>query len=283
MMKYTIVCPILNEEKHVGTFLDSILSQDVLPYQVIFVDDGCTDGSLNVIKKYTKRFSRILLTQKNYKSKYDSGSKIAEAFLRGYQFVDEDSTLVVKLDADLVFPTNYFSAIIEFFVMDQRLGLCGGVCVLDENKVERVSNLDHVRGALKCYRKQALDEIGNIIPMNGWDSLDEYMLMFHGWNIKVVEKLRVLHQRKTDTNSGFVKAFVKTGDAYHKLGYNFLITFTSLLKLSLKKPIFIGALIALFSFLKSSLTSKSPVPKEVKKFINNYRYIQILKKIKNLK
>lgn len=54
MYKFSIVIPNYNEEKFIGRCLDSIFSQtiDVSKYEVIVIDDGSCDNSVNIIKEY---------------------------------------------------------------------------------------------------------------------------------------------------------------------------------------------------------------------------------------
>lgn len=57
----SVILPVYNGEKHVGDAIESVLTQNYRPFEIIAVDDGSTDGSEKVIKsfgenvKYTKR------------------------------------------------------------------------------------------------------------------------------------------------------------------------------------------------------------------------------------
>lgn len=54
MCKFSIIIPNYNKEKYVGECLESVFNQDIEKdkYEVIVVEDGSTDNSLEVIKKY---------------------------------------------------------------------------------------------------------------------------------------------------------------------------------------------------------------------------------------
>ena len=61
MLKISIIVPAYNCEKHVERSIQSIFSQ-TLPkenYEVIVVNDGSTDGTLNILKKYQDRIRII--------------------------------------------------------------------------------------------------------------------------------------------------------------------------------------------------------------------------------
>ncbi|EFO8992891.1 glycosyltransferase, partial [Campylobacter coli] len=57
--KYSIVCPIYNVEKYLEDFFESIIKQR-LDFKnnifIICVDDGSTDNSAKIIKKYQKKY-----------------------------------------------------------------------------------------------------------------------------------------------------------------------------------------------------------------------------------
>lgn len=49
---YTIVATIFNDEKYLKNFIENLLSQTVLPNEIIIADGGSKDNSVNVIKQY---------------------------------------------------------------------------------------------------------------------------------------------------------------------------------------------------------------------------------------
>ncbi len=66
MAKVSVVVPIYNVEKYLPQCLDSLIKQTLRDIEIICVDDGSTDGSLNVIKKYQQKDKRIkCITKKN--------------------------------------------------------------------------------------------------------------------------------------------------------------------------------------------------------------------------
>ena len=57
--KISVIVPVYNAEKYLPLCLDSILAQTYENFEVICVDDGSTDGSLAVLKKYEKKDARV--------------------------------------------------------------------------------------------------------------------------------------------------------------------------------------------------------------------------------
>ena len=54
-MKVSIIIPTYNDEKTIIETLDSVVSQTYDDYEVIIVDDGSTDNTSEVVKKYVDK------------------------------------------------------------------------------------------------------------------------------------------------------------------------------------------------------------------------------------
>ena len=64
--KISIIVPCYNVEKYLGSCLDSLLNQSFKDFEIIAVNDGSTDNTLNILEEYSKKDSRIkIITQKN--------------------------------------------------------------------------------------------------------------------------------------------------------------------------------------------------------------------------
>lgn len=55
----SIIVPVYNTEEYLECCLDSILAQDYTDYELILVDDGSTDGSGTICKRYAEEHSQI--------------------------------------------------------------------------------------------------------------------------------------------------------------------------------------------------------------------------------
>ena len=66
MIKVSVIIPVYNMERYLEECLDSVINQDLEDIEVICVDDGSTDNSLAVLKKYEQKDDRIvILSQEN--------------------------------------------------------------------------------------------------------------------------------------------------------------------------------------------------------------------------
>ena len=62
--KISILVPCCNVEKYLRQCLDSIVSQTLRDMEIIVINDGSTDGTLDIIKEYAARDARIRVLDK---------------------------------------------------------------------------------------------------------------------------------------------------------------------------------------------------------------------------
>ena len=65
MIKYSFIVPCYNGEKYIVKCLDSILKQTSNNYEVIVINDGSTDNSINIINKYKNDKKIVIINQDN--------------------------------------------------------------------------------------------------------------------------------------------------------------------------------------------------------------------------
>ena len=279
-MKYYLIIPTYNEEKFISLTLQSLVEQTVLPSKVVVVNDNSTDNTAAIIEEFAKKYPWISLVNKVSNAIHLPGSKVIQAFHEGEKHIDENYDILVKIDADLIFPSNYFETIINHFQSDERIGMVGGFCYIEKDGrwiLENLTDKDHIRGALKAYRKATFKEIGGLKPAMGWDTVDELLCKFYNWKIVTDESLHVKHLKPTGARYDKTARY-KQGEAFYTLGYGFLITAIASAKLAMmkKKPLLFIDYIKGFWKAKSSKKSLL-VTDEQAKFIRNYR----LQKMKN--
>lgn len=64
----TIIMPSLNVGKYISECLQSVVNQTLSDTEVLCVDAGSTDGTLEIIKEYAKKDNRIKLIMSDKKS-----------------------------------------------------------------------------------------------------------------------------------------------------------------------------------------------------------------------
>jgi len=54
-----------NERRYIGRCLDSLKKQTYQNFELILIDDGSKDNTVEIAKQYHKNFDLIILQQKN--------------------------------------------------------------------------------------------------------------------------------------------------------------------------------------------------------------------------
>ena len=281
-MKYYIVIPCHNEEKFISLTLQSLVEQTIIPNKIVVVNDNSTDKTEEFILEFSKKYSFISLVNKTSDSIHLPGSKVIQAFQNGLGNLDENYDFIVKADADLIFPSNYFETIINHFKSDSKIGMAGGFAYIERNNewiLENLTDKDHIRGAFKSYRKECFKQIGGLKPAMGWDTVDELLCKFYNWKVETDENLKVKHLKPTGANYNKTARY-KQGEAFYTLGYGFLITTIASAKLAMmkKKPLLF------FDYIKGFLKAKSEkkpllVSEEQATFIRKYRLQKMKEKL----
>jgi glycosyltransferase involved in cell wall biosynthesis len=280
--KYLILIPCYNEALYLKKTLQSIINQSILPEQLIIIDDNSSDETPKIIQKYVQEFPWIKSIHKNSENVHLPGSKVIQAFQLGFDHISKDYDILVKADADLIFPTHYFKTILNHFNSDEKIGMAGGFAYIEKNGqwiLENLTDKDHIRGAFKAYRKACFENIGGLKPAMGWDTVDELLARFYGWNIKTDANLKVKHLKPTGQQYN-KNARYKQGEAFYTLGYGFWITLIASVKLAFKKGKPLLFIDYILGFLKA-WQQKTPqlVTNEQAKFIKKYRWKKIKEKI----
>lgn len=281
-MKYYIVIPSYNEEALIGLTLQSLISQTVLPSKIVVVNDNSTDRTAEVVLEFAKNNPYISLVNKSSENIHLPGSKVIQAFEKGFETLDDNYDLIVKIDADLIFPPNYFETIIKHFKSDERIGMVGGFCYIEKNGewiLENLTDKDHIRGALKAYRKETFQQIGGLKPAMGWDTVDELLCKFYNWKVVTDESLHVKHLKPTGASYNKAARY-KQGEAFYSLGYGFIITAISSLKLAMRKGKPLLFIDYIMGFWKAKSSGKPLfVTAEQAKFFRNYRWKKMKEKL----
>nr|WP_315175868.1 glycosyltransferase [uncultured Flavobacterium sp.] len=281
-MNYYIVIPAYNEEAFISLTLQSLISQTVLPKKVVVVNDNSIDKTAEIVLAFAKENPFITLVNKTSSAIHLPGSKVIQAFHKGFETLDNEYDIIVKLDGDLILPNNYFETILNIFKSDSKIGMAGGFAYVEKNGewiLENLTDKDHIRGAFKAYRKECFLQIGNLKPAMGWDTVDELLSKFYGWKVVTDASLIIKHLKPTGANYNKAARY-KQGESFYTLGYGFFITCISSAKLAMmkKKPLLFLDYIKGFWKAKAAKTPLL-VTKEQAQFIRKYRLQKMKAKI----
>ena len=236
-MNIGIVIPAYNEAESIGTTLHSLLNQTYPPFQIIVVDDGSTDNTAQVVNYIASKYPIVQLVQRGEKGEHLPGAKVVQTFNYGLSYLKEDIEVICKFDADLIFPNNYLEVMNQEYSKNLQLGMFGGFCYIEKNGLwvlENLTNKDHLRGAVKSYRKACFEAIGGLKMAMGWDTADELLARYHGWIVQTDETLHVKHLRPTGAGYKSNARYLQ-GSVFYRMRYGVLLTLLAAVKLAVKK------------------------------------------------
>ena len=101
--KVSVIVPIYNAEKTLCRCVESILDQSYKHLEIILVNDGSTDSSLQICEDFARSDSRVIIINKKkagVSAARNSGLHVATAEF--IQFVDADDTLKKNMTKTLV-------------------------------------------------------------------------------------------------------------------------------------------------------------------------------------
>ena len=99
--KVSVIVPVYNLSQYVGSTLDSIINQDFKSFELIVIDDGSTDDSLEVIND---KLSKSIIT---YKIIHQDNLGVSSARNRGIE--EAQGEYLVFVDGDDYITGNHLS------------------------------------------------------------------------------------------------------------------------------------------------------------------------------
>lgn len=94
----SVVVPVYNTEKYLPTCLDSLVNQNFNDIEIICVNDGSTDKSLEILSEYAKKDNRVrIINQENQGVSEARNTGIREAKAKYISFVDSDDYVDPKI------------------------------------------------------------------------------------------------------------------------------------------------------------------------------------------
>jgi glycosyltransferase involved in cell wall biosynthesis len=117
--KISVIVPVYNGEKYLGEAIESIVAQSLKPYEIIVVDDGSTDNTALVCKKYTD----CIGTKFKYIKKENEGAALA----RNIGILEAEGEYLAFLDADDLWTENRLEQGFKEITMDLSCAMVFGM------------------------------------------------------------------------------------------------------------------------------------------------------------
>lgn len=99
MVKVSVIIPAYNTEKYMVECLDSLLKQTLKEIEIIVVDDGSTDGTLKILRKYEVDFPQKIRVFHKENGGQASARNLALKYATGEYlgFVDSDDWIDINM------------------------------------------------------------------------------------------------------------------------------------------------------------------------------------------
>lgn len=209
----SIVMPARNAEKYLNPSVDSIIHQDFQDWELVFINDGSTDSTAEIIGSYTD--SRI----KYYE--VDEPKGVAHA--RNYGCSKALSEIIVVADSDDIYYPRRLTVINEAFSKDRELvvfysniriinHITGEKFVRPFQKYNRelLKNINYIANMSAAFKKYNFDVLGgydeSLLSAEDYDlwlrfAREDYKI--YGLNEVLVDANR--YSESTSANRGMLK------------------------------------------------------------------------------
>ena len=240
----SVIVPSYNQGRFLERTLLSIINQDCQNYEIIIMDGGSTDKSVEIIKKYAKKYPDKIL----WKSEKDKGQ--TDAINKGLKLARGD--ILAYLNSDDTYAAGAFSTILDFFARNPDEDIVHGIGHhIDENdnyickvpsKPEPADSCSLYYGCVICqpatyWRRKVFEKTGFFSDslVYGMD-YDYWIRISRNFKIPFIEKhlanYRLHDASKTvsckvemsKTDLGVIKKNYGTVSIYSLWGYAYLFS-----------------------------------------------------------
>ena len=171
-MEVSVIIPMYNEEENVLHTLQEVKNvlRQYSPFQIIAVDDGSSDNTLNLLTQYALENPEVEVL------KHPVNMGMGKALVTGFK--NAKGKVIVTLDADLSYDPNYIPLLV-WKLHEENADVVIGSQYMHGGKTEGIpfirlfvskmanrivgysmnENISTVTGILRAYRKEVLDSI----------------------------------------------------------------------------------------------------------------------------
>ncbi|MES2762087.1 MAG: glycosyltransferase family A protein [Bacteroidota bacterium] len=198
----SIIIPAYNYAGYIGECLDSVLSQSAKDWECIVVDNGSTDNTAEVVKKYAVKDDRI---------KYHYTDQKGVSFARNYAATISQGKYILPLDADDKIDSTFVDKAVR--VLDNNPGIslvyCDAILFGAVNKKWILPDYNYrdllIENSIFCsalFRKTEFETAGgyNVNMVEGFEDWD-FWIKFLAHDKKVVKIQEPLFYYRIKENS----------------------------------------------------------------------------------
>jgi biofilm PGA synthesis N-glycosyltransferase PgaC len=270
-LRYVVITPARNEATSIEQTIKAVVAQTLRPVRWVIVSDGSTDGTDQIVAKYTAGHEWIELVRMPERTERDFAGKV-NAFNAGYARIAGLAYNVIgNLDADITMDEEYFNFLLKKFSENPRLGVAGTPFREGQRQYDyRFSSIEHVSGACQLFRRECFEDIGGYVPITigGIDLVAVLTARMKGWQTRSFPEKCCMHHRKMGTaKRSTLAASFKGGQGDYMLGtHPVWEIFRCIYQLS-APPVLLGGSLRLAGFFWGLVTGvEKVVPDDLVKF-----------------
>jgi glycosyltransferase involved in cell wall biosynthesis len=265
---YVLITPARNEAEFIELALRSVVAQTARPLRWVIVNDGSTDGTGDIVRKYATSHPWIDLVDMPERHERSFAGK-AYAVRAGCQRLARASYDVIgNLDGDVSFGSDYFEFLMSKFAENPRLGVAG--TAFEEGNLSynyEFVGLEHVSGMCQMFRRECFEAIEGYpaIKSGGIDLIAVLSARAKGWEARTfLEKKFVHHRSQGGALHTGLRERVHMGQKDYLLGnHPVWELFRSVYQMG-RKPYIIGGSLVLISYLWNLIRGvERTIPKEL--------------------
>jgi glycosyltransferase involved in cell wall biosynthesis len=238
---WLIVTPAHNEASNLPALAACLAAQTVRPpITWVIVDDASTDETLLVAQALETPFRASVLRRDQGGAGLAGGAAFSAwmaGVTHGLSLLSEPPHRVLKLDADVLLPADYFAALTDLLQTRPLVALTGGLVGTSGSREQR----HHVPGATKCYSWEAFQLVQTLPVAVAFDVMDEVLLGSHGLEVIPLEQPRVSVARRTGSSEGLLVGRHRNGRVIRWSGYHPLYAMLHVLRYAFRRPLIIGS------------------------------------------
>jgi glycosyltransferase involved in cell wall biosynthesis len=295
---YILVTPCKNEEESLPNLIHSMIVHSIKPVLWVIVDDGSTDGTVEIIAEAEERYGWIKGVYLKEKEDYDVGTHLAVVYNIGFEFAKDycsenniNYEYVALIDADNIPEKDYFKKLIGEFKNNVKLGIASGnsayvdiekfrdisgdetedIFVLYKNCVTEIQTgrEDLPMGSARMWRRGCFEAMGGGYPIaKAPDNVANAKAKLRGWDTKRFFDIKVI-ERRGQLKPGLWAGYSQVGESNYYRGFSFQIAVLKALNYSVKSPYYIG-IAYLWGYIKAFIYRKERINDD--EILKYYRY-----------
>jgi len=241
-MKVSVIIPVYNEEKVIKECLESLIKQSFGNFEVILVDDGSTDKTLDIVNKINLKGLKLSIYKQNHQG---------PGAARNLGAKHSKGEILVFVDSDMTFDKNFLKKLIKPIVEGKSKGTfsreeyvsnwdnvwarCWNINEGWEDRKRHPKNYPDRQKVFRAILKKEFDRVGGFTP-GGYD--DDWSLGIKlGFDAVDVGMAKFYHQNPDSFSEIFKQA---KWIAKREYKFGLIGSFLALFRASLPVSIIVG-------------------------------------------